>query len=149
MKKIAKLREFFREHPKASPSTVAVKFGISKATTYKARSQVLAEVKLCNPPELLPTLPVPVSVDQILDARAADYGVFMEGAALMQGMKRLLADHASRHNKTFTDDQWEALEMIVHKMARIVNGNPDKIDHWEDIAGYATLIADRLKGSAR
>lgn len=30
--------------------------------------------------------------------------------------------------------------MILHKIARIMNGDPDHIDHWHDIAGYATLI---------
>ena len=89
------------------------------------------------------------NIDETLDARAQDYGKFKDGAALMQGIKRLLADHALRHNKTFADDQWEALEMIVHKIGRIVNGNPDKVDHWVDIAGYAKLIADRLQGNAR
>ena len=88
-------------------------------------------------------------VDGTLDARAQDYGKFKDGAALMQGIKRLLADHAAKHGKTFADDQWEALEMIVHKIGRIVNGNPDKVDHWVDIAGYAKLIADRLQGNAR
>jgi hypothetical protein len=88
-------------------------------------------------------------VDETLDERAKDYGTFRDGATLMQGIKRLLADHARAHNKTFADDQWEALEMIVHKMARIVNGNPDKVDSWVDIAGYATLVADRLQGNAR
>ena len=88
-------------------------------------------------------------IDETLDARAQDYGKFKDGAALMQAMKRTLADHALRHNKTFADDQWEALEMIVHKIGRIVNGNPDKVDHWVDIAGYAKLIADRLQGNAR
>jgi hypothetical protein len=88
-------------------------------------------------------------IDETLDERAQDYGKFKDGAALMQGIKRLLADHARAHNKTFADDQWEALEMIVHKMARIVNGNPDKVDSWVDIAGYATLVADRLQGNAR
>jgi hypothetical protein len=88
-------------------------------------------------------------VDETLDARAMDYGKFKDGAALMQGIKRLLADHARVHDKTFADDQWEALEMIVHKIGRIVNGNPDKVDSWVDIAGYATLIADRLQGNAR
>jgi hypothetical protein len=88
-------------------------------------------------------------VDETLDERAQDYGKFKDGAALMQGIKRLLADHAAKHDKTFADDQWEALEMIVHKMARIVNGNPDKVDSWVDIAGYATLVADRLQGNAR
>jgi|GEM_PF-464787 len=89
------------------------------------------------------------NIDQTIDERALDYGKFKDSAALMQSIKRLLADHAHRHDKTFADDQWEALEMIVHKMARIVNGNPDKVDHWVDIAGYAKLIADRLQGNAR
>ena len=88
-------------------------------------------------------------VDETLDNRAQDYGKFKDGAELMQGIKRLLADHARVHDKTFADDQWEALEMIVHKIARIVNGNPDKVDSWVDIAGYATLVADRLQGNAR
>jgi hypothetical protein len=88
-------------------------------------------------------------IDETLNERAQDYGKFKEGAALMQGIKRLLADHARLHNKTFADDQWEALEMIVHKMARIVNGNPDKVDSWTDIAGYAKLVADRLQGNVR
>jgi hypothetical protein len=88
-------------------------------------------------------------VDETLNTRAQDYGTFKDGAALMQGIKRLLADHARRHDKLFADDQWEAIEMIVHKMGRIVNGNPDKVDSWVDIAGYATLVADRLQGNAR
>jgi hypothetical protein len=88
-------------------------------------------------------------IDETLNERAQDYGKFKDGAALMQGIKRLLADHARAHNKTFADDQWEALEMIVHKIARIVNGNPDKVDSWVDVAGYATLVADRLQGNAR
>jgi hypothetical protein len=88
-------------------------------------------------------------IDETLNERAQDYGKFKDGAALMQGIKRLLADHARAHNKTFADDQWEALEMIVHKIARIVNGNPDKVDSWTDIAGYAKLVADRLQGNVR
>lgn len=88
-------------------------------------------------------------VDGILNNRAKDYGKFKDGAALMQGIKRLLAEHARVHDKLFADDQWEAIEMIVHKMGRILNGNPDKIDNWVDIAGYATLVADRLDGNAR
>jgi hypothetical protein len=38
----------------------------------------------------------------------------------------------------------ESLDMISNKIARIVNGNPSEPDHWIDIAGYATLIANRL-----
>ena len=35
----------------------------------------------------------------------------------------------------------EALEMIAHKVGRILNGQPDFFDSWHDIAGYATLVA--------
>ena len=41
--------------------------------------------------------------------------------------------------------QEEALEMIAHKIARIINGDPDYKDNWHDIAGYATLVERSLK----
>ena len=150
MNKSDKIREYFRKHPSADVAKVAA-IQAPKPMTYKLRKQVLDG--MYQAPEMMP-MPEPfiqedTNIDQTLDERAQDYGKFKDGAALMQGIKRLLADHALRHNKTFADDQWEALEMIVHKMARIVNGNPDKVDHWVDIAGYAKLIADRLQGNAR
>ena len=150
MNKSDKIREYFRKHPDANVTYVATKFQAPKPMTYKLRKQVQ---DAWQPPEMVP-MPEPfiqedTNIDETLDARAQDYGKFKDGAALMQGIKRLLADHALRHNKTFADDQWEALEMIVHKIGRIVNGNPDKVDSWVDIAGYATLIADRLQGNAR
>ena len=150
MNKSDKIREYFRKHPDANVTYVATKFQAPKPMTYKLRKQVQ---DAWQPPELVP-MPEPfiqedTNIDETLDARAQDYGKFKDGAALMQAMKRTLADHARMHNKTFADDQWEALEMIVHKIGRIVNGNPDKVDHWVDIAGYAKLIADRLQGNAR
>lgn len=41
----------------------------------------------------------------------------------------------------------EAIEMIFHKIGRIGAGNPNFVDHWEDIAGYATLVAQRLRSA--
>lgn len=32
-----------------------------------------------------------------------------------------------------------AIEMILLKIARIVHGDPNFADHWDDIAGYAML----------
>lgn len=37
------------------------------------------------------------------------------------------------------------LWMIFHKIGRILSGNWREPDHWRDIAGYATLVADRLE----
>ena len=148
--KSLKVIQYFKDHPTSDVKKVAAKFKMAVSKTYAIRKR--AREESWQPPELLPVPEVPqqtTQVDEVLDTRALDYGKFKDGAALMQALKRTLAAHAQRHGKTFADDQWEALEMIVHKIGRIVNGNPDKVDHWTDIAGYAKLIADRLEGLER
>ena len=89
------------------------------------------------------------AVDATLDARALDYGKFIEGAEVMQMLKRVVQAALNNRDKTLAHDQAEAMDMIIHKIGRIVNGNPDVVDHWLDIAGYAKLVADRLEGRIR
>ena len=89
------------------------------------------------------------NVDAILDSRAKDYGKFIEGAEIMQMLKRLVHNYIEDRQTPLAFDQREAIDMIIHKLGRIINGNPDKVDTWSDVAGYATLVADRLKGNAR
>ncbi len=86
-------------------------------------------------------------VDAVLEERGARYGKFEDHANLAQTLKRVVA--GGRSHFTMDDDQKEALDMICHKMARIVNGDPDYADSWVDIAGYAKLVADRLNGTSR
>ena len=88
-------------------------------------------------------------VDETLDARAVEYGKFIEGAEVMQMLKRVVQAALNNRDKTLAHDQAEAMDMIIHKMGRIINGNPDAVDHWLDIAGYAKLVADRLEGRVR
>ena len=88
-------------------------------------------------------------VDATLDARAVEYGKFIEGAEVMQMLKRVVQAALNNRDKTLAHDQAEAMDMIIHKIGRIVNGNPDVVDHWLDIAGYAKLVADRLEGRVR
>jgi hypothetical protein len=88
-------------------------------------------------------------VDATLDARAVDYGKFIEGAEVIQMLKRVVQNALNNRDKTLAHDQAEAMDMIIHKIGRIVNGNPDVVDHWLDIAGYAKLVADRLEGRVR
>jgi len=88
-------------------------------------------------------------VDSTLDARAVEYGKFIEGAEVIQMLKRVVQNALNNRDKTLAHDQAEALDMIIHKIGRIINGNPDVIDHWLDIAGYAQLVADLLNGRIR
>ena len=62
---------------------------------------------------------------------------------MTQNLKRVLWA-STRAYERLTDSQRETLEMICHKMGRIIAGNPHEQDHWVDIAGYATLVAQRL-----
>lgn len=87
------------------------------------------------------------SVTEVLEERGKRYGVFSKHASVTQQIKRALFD--CRHRESLAADQVEALEMIAHKLGRIVNGDPDYYDSWVDIAGYAQLVADRLNGVSR
>jgi len=112
----------------------------------KAAEQAAAELLLQVEP---PAQGLVTGVDDLLIQRGLRYGKFKDRAQLTQELKRVMVRHASAVNTTFTDSQWEALEMIAHKIARIVNGDPNHVDSWTDIAGYAKLIADELEGTER
>jgi len=89
------------------------------------------------------------NVDAILNERAGNYGPFATQATIAQRLKHVAHTAAGEQGKTFATDQAEALDMIFSKIARILNGDPNHLDSWTDIAGYATLVADRLKGKTR
>lgn len=78
----------------------------------------------------------------VLDERGTRYGDFATQAETAQRLKTVLRSAERAHMR---DYQREAIEMICHKLARIVNGDPYYADSWTDIAGYAKLVADRLE----
>lgn len=82
------------------------------------------------------------SIDRILAQRGEQYGDFAEQAIISQSLKLVIRNGIG--TKHMRDFQREAIEMILHKVARIANGNPDYRDSWDDIAGYAKLVSDRL-----
>lgn len=91
----------------------------------------------------------PMTTEQILNERGARYGAFKHHAEVSQDLKDVVRDACEARGKWLAADQKEALEMICHKMARIINGDADYADSWDDIAGYAKLVADRLHGVER
>jgi len=88
-------------------------------------------------------------VDKVLDERGSRYGTFEGHAAIAQSLKMIVRTNLVARNKTLKASQQEALDMIMHKIARIINGDPNYVDSWVDIAGYAKLIADELEGNER
>jgi isopenicillin N synthase-like dioxygenase len=87
------------------------------------------------------------SIDAMLRERGSRYGVFTGHALITQNIKEALKDSPNWY--ALAPDQKEALEMIAHKMGRILNGDPDYLDSWVDIVGYTQLVIDRLKGDPK
>lgn len=87
------------------------------------------------------------SITATLAERGKRYGKFSEHAKISQLLKGVMQSRPGYEG--LRADQREALEMIAHKIARILNGDPNYVDNWVDIAGYAKLVADRIEQTER
>ena len=84
-------------------------------------------------------------IKEVLAERGSNYGPFSGHAAAAQDIKAVIREALSQnpnyqqmgYDKRAILD--EGLDMIAHKIGRIVNGDPCYSDSWVDIAGYATI----------
>jgi hypothetical protein len=83
-----------------------------------------------------------MNTQEILQQRGGTHGNFTDNARFSQQLKFIV--ELSPNWENMSDVQREALHMILHKISRICAGNPDEPDHWADMAGYATLVVDRI-----
>jgi len=81
-------------------------------------------------------------IDAVLQERGIRYGDFLEHARITQNIKTAMA--LSPNWETLPPDMREALEMIAHKIGRVLNGDPSYRDSWTDIVGYAQLAERKL-----
>jgi hypothetical protein len=86
----------------------------------------------------------PQTVEATLEERGKRYGAFSGHASISQGLKYRMSE--ARNWSSLNASQMESLEMIAHKIGRILNGDPNYADSWHDIAGYAQLVEDQLNG---
>jgi uncharacterized protein DUF6378 len=84
------------------------------------------------------------ATEALLAERGKTHGKFEDHAHYAQELKRIISWEAHK----FTDEQREALAMIAHKIGRIMAGDPNFADHWDDIAGYARLVSRALSPQA-
>ena len=85
-------------------------------------------------------------VEAMLSEREKTHGNFRDHARCTQRLKAVLRDELEIMGKTLTMEQQEALDMVFHKIGRMVAGDANFIDHWDDLAGYSTLVAKILRG---
>lgn len=80
---------------------------------------------------------------KLLEERQKTHGDFIDHASISQALKSVIK--RSVNWKDLVPTKRESLEMICHKIARILNGDSNHIDHWLDIEGYAQLIVEELE----
>lgn len=82
------------------------------------------------------------TTEELLAERAKTHGEYTDHARCTQNIMRAM--QSEKNWNSLSDIQKESLHMFAHKMGRIATGNPDIHDHWDDIAGYAKLVSDRI-----
>ena len=65
------------------------------------------------------------------------HGDYKNTANISQALKGVMA--AGKNWDMLKDTQREALELIAMKISRILSGDQNFRDHWDDIEGYAEL----------
>lgn len=83
-----------------------------------------------------------MSIDETIKDRDFKYGSFADYAATCFNLKSNIK--FSKNSKIHPLHR-EALDMIFCKIARILNGDPNLIDNWHDIAVYARLVEIELE----
>lgn len=78
-----------------------------------------------------------------LAVRQHTHGDFSVVARVIQGMKEIA--YSSPNYSDMPATHREAVDMIIHKLGRVLCGNANHADHWHDIQGYAKLVEDRLE----
>lgn len=83
------------------------------------------------------------ATEALVTERGKTHGRFEDHAAATQDLKATFDMHEkkrlARKQPELTAMQKESVEMILHKIGRIVAGDANFQDHWDDIAGYAKI----------
>lgn len=82
--------------------------------------------------------------DPLLQEREKTHGSFAKNAQVSQEIKRIIKENIEFHGTSNLAYQIhrEALDMIALKLSRILSGQANFKDHWDDIAGYAKLASE-------
>ena len=86
-----------------------------------------------------------MTTDEMLEQRKKTHGSYKANAKASQTLINIVQETMGNEWNLLQYYQQQSIMMICMKLARIAAGNPNEIDHWEDIIGYAELTARELK----
>lgn len=152
-----KVMDYLRKNPDASVAKVAGKFGMSLSQVYGIRKRVRAEsepfpaeektwtVTTTDEGNIVASLTQPEPIKEVLQERGNRYGTFESNAKTCQLLKNVLHSQDGWYRMSYV--QREAVEMIMHKVSRLVNGDATYLDTVVDISGYNQLMLDHMRKS--
>ena len=82
----------------------------------------------------------PTDRDPLLTERESTHGSFAVNARVSQELKAII--YKSGAYDILSNVHRESLDMICLKISRVLSGQANHKDHWDDIAGYAKLGAE-------
>ena len=157
--KADRIREYLAKNPNADVAKLAERFQTAKPVIYKLRKDLQAKL----PIELPQEAPVEMTwtatandhgeivatlrkneVEEVLRERGDRYGPFENHAKITQMIKDVMRAEPGWDRLTYP--QREALEMVAHKIGRMLNGDPTYEDNVVDILGYTDLMLRCMRG---
>ena len=159
--------------PKAKPADLAKEHGVAVSYIYKLRKQLREgrqkitltrdqveiakklgvsledyvkeglKMGMIKPEGKITMEPDETDVDQILGERGNRYGTFESNAKTCQLLKNVLHSQEGWYRLSYV--QREAVEMMMHKISRLVNGDATYLDTVVDIAGYNQLMLEHMR----
>lgn len=76
----------------------------------------------------------------LLDQRGATHGDYRTMSTRIQQIKTIMRMGSQWID--MSEPQKEALELIATKIGRIIEGDPEFKDHWDDLGGYAAKASE-------
>ena len=76
----------------------------------------------------------------VLKTRELTYGSYQDNAQIIQALKFNVRTFSGWSGMSAAQKQ--SIDMIFTKIGRIITGDPDHLDSWIDIKGYAELIEE-------
>lgn len=83
---------------------------------------------------------------KLLAEREKTHGNYEETARISQAIKSAM--NTSDGWPALESDMKESLELIATKIGRIISGDRESKEHWEDISGYAILVSRRIESES-
>ena len=131
----------FKDFPNLNKWQIAQRVGCHATYVNQVENQLRKEKSKVDKPVDVQDMN---TIDNILAERGSRYGKFETHARITQAIKTAMID--SPNWNTLRDDTREALEMVAHKIGRMLNGDPEYADNVIDIIGYMQLVLDRMQG---